>query len=190
MNTIKKAQASDLQPHFPSLEKIQQELGRAKSIDDFFGKVGIFARLFADTLETMLEAELTEHLAMNGMRPRGAIRAIAATVSDQRSYAHRPAIPKFSSRVTAMASSPRSCSKSTGPARMSWKRRSSPWTAKACPRATSSTCSRRRTVSRSLLIRSAPSRIRCGRWWKPGRIGNWANSLNQLAIRFERRFLV
>lgn len=71
MNTTKKAQAGDLQPHFPSLEKIQQELGRAKSIDDFFGKDGIFARLFADTLETMLEAELTEHLGYERYAAKG-----------------------------------------------------------------------------------------------------------------------
>jgi putative transposase len=68
----------------PSVERIQQELARAKSIDDFFGKEGIFARLFADTLEQMLEAELTAHLgyprhaaegrnsgnSRNGKRPR------------------------------------------------------------------------------------------------------------------------
>src|SRR3954454_19878935 len=46
----------------PSVERIQQELASAKSIDDFFGKEGIFARLFAGTLEHMLEAELTAHL--------------------------------------------------------------------------------------------------------------------------------
>src|SRR5690606_24638158 len=50
---------------------IQQELGRAKSIDDFFGKDGIFARLFADTLETMLEAELTEHLGYEKYEAKG-----------------------------------------------------------------------------------------------------------------------
>jgi transposase-like protein len=44
------------------VERIQQELASAKSIDDFFGKEGIFARLFAGTLEQMLEAELTAHL--------------------------------------------------------------------------------------------------------------------------------
>ena len=68
----------------PSVERIQQELARASSIDDFFGKDGIFARLFADTLEQMLEAELTAHLgyprhakegrnsgnSRNGKRPR------------------------------------------------------------------------------------------------------------------------
>jgi putative transposase len=44
------------------VERIQQELATAQSIDDFFGKEGIFARLFAGTLEHMLEAELTAHL--------------------------------------------------------------------------------------------------------------------------------
>lgn len=71
MNTTRKAQASERQPHFPSLEKIQQELGRAKSIDDFFGKDGILARLFAQTLETMLEAELTEHLGYERYEAKG-----------------------------------------------------------------------------------------------------------------------
>lgn len=46
----------------PSVERIQQELARAKNVDDFFGKEGIFARLFASTLEHMMEAELTAHL--------------------------------------------------------------------------------------------------------------------------------
>jgi putative transposase len=46
----------------PSVERVRQELASATSLDDFFGKQGIFARLFADTLEQMLEAELTAHL--------------------------------------------------------------------------------------------------------------------------------
>src|SRR5919199_722723 len=46
----------------PSVERIPHELASAQSIDDFFGKEGIFARLFAGTLEHMLEAELTTHL--------------------------------------------------------------------------------------------------------------------------------
>lgn len=68
----------------PSLERIEQELGSATSSDDFFGKEGIFARLFAHTLEHMLDAELTTHLgyerhaahgrnsgnSRNGTRPR------------------------------------------------------------------------------------------------------------------------
>jgi putative transposase len=55
----------------PSVERIQQELARAKSIDDFFGKDGIFARRFADTLEQMLEAELTAHLGYPRHAPEG-----------------------------------------------------------------------------------------------------------------------
>src|SRR6266852_4833455 len=55
----------------PSLERIQQELGSAKSIDDFFGKEGIFARLFGTTLEQMLEAELTAHLGYEKYEARG-----------------------------------------------------------------------------------------------------------------------
>jgi putative transposase len=46
----------------PGLEEIQRELASAKSIDDFYGRDGIFARLFARTIEQMLEGELTEHL--------------------------------------------------------------------------------------------------------------------------------
>jgi transposase-like protein len=49
-------------PVLPSVECIQQELASASSMDDFFGKEGIFARLFATTLEQMLEVELTAHL--------------------------------------------------------------------------------------------------------------------------------
>src|SRR5688500_4486355 len=46
----------------PSVERVQQELASATSLDDFFGKQGIFARLFATTIEQMLEAELSAHL--------------------------------------------------------------------------------------------------------------------------------
>lgn len=55
----------------PSLERIQQELGSAKSIDDFFGKEGIFARLFATTLEHMLDAELTAQLGYEKYEAKG-----------------------------------------------------------------------------------------------------------------------
>ncbi len=73
-----------LESSLPPVERIQQELATATSIDDFFGKEGIFARLFAGTLEHMLEAELTAQLgyapyaatgrnsgnSRNGKRPR------------------------------------------------------------------------------------------------------------------------
>ncbi len=46
----------------PGAEEVARELGKAKSIDDFYGKDGIFARLFSETVEQMLEAELTDEL--------------------------------------------------------------------------------------------------------------------------------
>jgi putative transposase len=50
------------QEYMPSAEEVQAELAKVQSMDDFFGKEGVFARLFASTLEQMLEGELTEHL--------------------------------------------------------------------------------------------------------------------------------
>ena len=55
----------------PSLETIQEELGKAQTIDDFFGKEGIFARLFAETLEQLLEAELTAQLGYEPYEAKG-----------------------------------------------------------------------------------------------------------------------
>ena len=46
----------------PSAERVQAELAKAESMDDFFGREGIFARLFAKTMEQMLEAEMSDHL--------------------------------------------------------------------------------------------------------------------------------
>ena len=48
--------------HLPNAEEIQKELAQVESIDDFFGKEGVFSRLFARTMEEMLEAELSAHL--------------------------------------------------------------------------------------------------------------------------------
>ena len=50
------------QEYMPDAETVARELATARSMDDFFGKEGIFAKLFATTIEQMLEAELTEHL--------------------------------------------------------------------------------------------------------------------------------
>src|SRR5215470_10054249 len=55
----------------PSVEAIQRELSSAKSIDDFFGRDGIFARLFSTTLEQMLEAELTAQLGYEKYEAKG-----------------------------------------------------------------------------------------------------------------------
>jgi transposase-like protein len=55
----------------PSAEKVQEELSKAKSMDDFFGKEGIFAKLFANTMEQMLEAELSDHLGYERYEAKG-----------------------------------------------------------------------------------------------------------------------
>ena len=44
-------------PAMPSVEQVQQELASATSLDDFFGKEGILARLLVSTIEQTLEAE-------------------------------------------------------------------------------------------------------------------------------------
>ena len=46
----------------PAGEQVMAELKAATTMDDFFGREGIFAKLFAKTLEEMLAAELGEHL--------------------------------------------------------------------------------------------------------------------------------
>jgi hypothetical protein len=55
----------------PSVEVVQKELATAKSVDDFFGKDGIFSRLFTDTLGQMLETELTEELGYERYEAKG-----------------------------------------------------------------------------------------------------------------------
>jgi transposase-like protein len=62
MNKQKNPEKKDIQSHMPSAEEVAQELGKASSIDDFYGKDGIFAKLFSKTIEDMLEAELTSEL--------------------------------------------------------------------------------------------------------------------------------
>jgi transposase-like protein len=69
MNTGKRTKNQPA--NMPSLEAIQRELASAKSIDDFFGKDGVFARLFAKTIEQMLEAEMTEHLGYEPYEAKG-----------------------------------------------------------------------------------------------------------------------
>ncbi|MCG2784380.1 MAG: IS256 family transposase [Anaerolineae bacterium] len=55
----------------PSAEEVARELGKAKSIDDFYGKDGIFSRLFLKTIEEMLEAELTTELGYKRYEAEG-----------------------------------------------------------------------------------------------------------------------
>lgn len=59
------------QIELPTAELVQQELAKAKNIDDFFGKEGIFAKLFARTLEQMLDAELTAELGYERYKREG-----------------------------------------------------------------------------------------------------------------------
>ena len=66
-----KSEKPGIQDFLPDAETVQQELNTATSMDDFFGKDGIFARLFADTLEQMLEAEMTAHLGYEKHEAKG-----------------------------------------------------------------------------------------------------------------------
>jgi len=70
MSEEKKA-SRKIQEIMPGAEEVQRELGKAKSMDDFFGKEGIFARLFAHTIEEMLETELSEHLGYEAYEVKG-----------------------------------------------------------------------------------------------------------------------
>lgn len=57
--------------HLPDPEEIASELAKATSIDDFYGKDGIFARMFSKTIEQMLETELTEKLGYERYEAEG-----------------------------------------------------------------------------------------------------------------------
>jgi len=67
----KKNTPLNIQEIMPGAEEVQRELATAKSMDDFFGKEGIFAWLFASTIEQMLEAELSEHLGYEPYEAKG-----------------------------------------------------------------------------------------------------------------------
>jgi hypothetical protein len=177
MNTAKKAQVRELQPQFPSLETIQQELSTAKSIDDFFGKQGIFARLFASTLETMLEAELSEHLGYekyeakgrnsgnshNGKRPK----QLRTSTGDTTIQLPRDRNSEFSSKLLAKHQT------STN----ELEEKILALYGKGISTATSRICSLRPTGSRYQPIRLVPLLTKCGRWSKPGRIDHWRPSI-------------
>ena len=55
----------------PDLEQIETALSQVESVDDFFGKEGILAQLFARTLEQMLEGELTAQLGYEKYEAKG-----------------------------------------------------------------------------------------------------------------------
>src|SRR5688572_7147640 len=66
-----KSKPRKIQEVMPSAEEVQRELSKAKSMDDFFGKEGIFAKLFAHTIEEMLETELSDHLGYEPYEVKG-----------------------------------------------------------------------------------------------------------------------
>lgn len=71
MTQRKGRKRADPQEYMPDAERVASELAKAKSMDDFFGKDGIFAKLFADTLESMMEEELTDHLGYEPYEVKG-----------------------------------------------------------------------------------------------------------------------
>jgi len=52
---MNKKNQEEKQEHMPSAEEVAQELDKATSIDDFYGKDGIFAKLFSKTIEDMFQ---------------------------------------------------------------------------------------------------------------------------------------
>ena len=85
----------------PSVEKVQEELLKVESMDDFFGKDGIFAKLFANTIGKMLEAELSDHLGYEKYEAKG--RNSGNNRIMRRKYAPRVVISRSRCPETAMA---------------------------------------------------------------------------------------
>jgi len=71
MTQKEKNTKEDIQKHLLDAEELAHELAKADSIDDFYGKEGIFARIFAQTVEKMLETELTEKLGYERYEAEG-----------------------------------------------------------------------------------------------------------------------
>lgn len=69
--TKQEERAVNVQRFMPKAEQVLAELSSATSMDDFFGKDGIFAKLFARTMEAMLEAEMSEHLGYERYEAKG-----------------------------------------------------------------------------------------------------------------------
>jgi putative transposase len=66
-----KQKSDNPQEYMPTAEEVQAELAKVQSMDDFFGREGVFARLFSAAMEQMLEAELTEHLGYEPYEVKG-----------------------------------------------------------------------------------------------------------------------
>ena len=82
-----KSKSRKIKEVLPSVEEVQGELSKAKSMDDFFRKEGIFAKLFAHTIEEILETELSEHLGYEPYEVKVEILGTAAMVAMGRNCA-------------------------------------------------------------------------------------------------------
>jgi transposase-like protein len=71
MTHEKEKAKEDPKKYLPDPEELARELASATSIDDFYGKEGIFARMFSKTIEQMLETELTEELGYEPYEAEG-----------------------------------------------------------------------------------------------------------------------
>jgi hypothetical protein len=99
MTHKKNPEKEEDQRHLPDPEELARELAKAESIDDFYGKDGIFARMFSKTIEQMLEA------AVHGDRqatyqallahPLGPEADNIQAVMDDMLNTHRQYLPKF-----------------------------------------------------------------------------------------------
>ena len=67
----KKNRKEEFRKSLPDPEKLAEELAKAESIDDFYGKDGIFARMFSNTVEQMLETELSDELGYEKHENKG-----------------------------------------------------------------------------------------------------------------------
>jgi hypothetical protein len=169
MSTNKKMKQTDLPVHLPSVEEIRRELTTAESIDDFFSKDGIFARLFSQTLETMLEAELTEHLGYERYEAKGRNSGNNRNGKHPRTVRTSGGDALIQAPATAMANTNLAFWKSTRPTATKSKRRSSTFTPKESQPETSRKRGTNCMVSMCQRPRSARLRIRCGCWSKFGR---------------------
>ena len=160
----------------PSVARILHELASAQSIDDFFGKEGIFAPLFAGTREQMLEAELTAHL---GYPPYA---ASGRTSGNSRHGKRRRNLRTSTGDVTIQG--PRDRNGDFQPALLDkyqtstneLEEKSSALYAKGVSTGPSKRRYTNSMGSRSRPRPSAPSPTKCGRLWKPGRVGPWPPS--------------
>ena len=57
MTQRKSRKRANPKEYMPDADSVAAELAKAESMDDFFGKEGIFAKPFANTLEQMMDAK-------------------------------------------------------------------------------------------------------------------------------------